>query len=96
MHLRKPLIKELGQAGDLCWESIIKKDITGLGKSMTDTLLSWRKILPLTVPDLVLKEMETKYFPFYPGAITSGSGGGYVMVVSDKQVPDAIKIKVRY
>ena len=32
MHLEKPLIKELGEAGDLCWESILKKDIAGLGK----------------------------------------------------------------
>jgi len=94
--LEKPLIRELGEAGDACWESILRKDITGLGKSLTNTLLSWKKILPLTVPDWVMKEMETKYFPEYPGAITSGSGGGYVIVASDKKVEGAIKIKVRY
>ena len=96
MHLEKPLIRELGEAGNLCWESILKKDIYGLGKGMTDTYLSWRKILPLTVPDDILKEMETNYFPNFPGAITSGSGGGYVIVASDKTVKGAIKIKVRY
>jgi hypothetical protein len=95
-HLEKSLIRELGAAGDACWESILRKDITGLGKSLTNTLLSWKKILPLTVPDWVLKEMETKYFPEYPGAITSGSGGGYVIVASEKEVEGAIKIKVRY
>ncbi|HBE41771.1 MAG TPA: cytidyltransferase [Bacteroidales bacterium] len=96
MHLEKSLIKELGEAGDSCWESILNKDIDGLGKSMTTTLRSWRKILPLTVPDQVMEEMETKYFPNYPGAITSGSGGGYVMVASEKPVEGAIRIKVRY
>ncbi len=95
MHLEKPLIKELGEAGNLCWESILKKDITGLGKGLTDTFLSWKKILPLTVPDWVMNEMETKYFPYYPGAITSGSGGGYVIVASEKEIEGAIKIKVR-
>ena len=49
MHLSKPYIKELGDAGNRCWESILKKDINGLGKAMTDTLLSWKKMLPLTV-----------------------------------------------
>jgi hypothetical protein len=63
---------------------------------MTDTFLSWRKILPLTVPDWVLNELETKYFPVYPGALTSGSGGGYIMVVSEKPVERAVKVKVRY
>jgi cytidyltransferase-like protein len=96
MHLEKPLVKELGEAGNSCWDAIMKKDITLLGRSMTNTLLSWRKILPLTVPDWVLDEMERKYFPNYPGAITSGSGGGYVMIASDKPVEGAIKIKVRY
>jgi cytidyltransferase-like protein len=96
MHLEKPYIKELGEAGDLCWESILEKDITGLGKSMTTTCLSWKKILPLTVPDDILKEMETKYFRNFSGAITSGAGGGYVIVISDKPVKGAIKVKVRY
>jgi cytidyltransferase-like protein len=96
MHLEKPLIRSLGRAGDQCWEAILGKDIKGLGKSLTDTLLSWQKLLPLTVPAGVMKEMETKYLRDYPGAITSGSGGGYVIVVSEKEVEGAIKIRVRY
>jgi cytidyltransferase-like protein len=96
MHLEKPYIKELGSAGALCWESILKKDIKGLGKGLTDTFLSWKKILPLTVPGWVMDEMETKYFPYYPGAITSGSGGGYVIVASEKVIDGAIKVKVKY
>jgi hypothetical protein len=63
---------------------------------MKGTFLAWKKMLPYTVPDWVLQEMETNYFPLYPGAITSGSGGGYVMVASDKEVPGALKIEVRF
>jgi cytidyltransferase-like protein len=96
MHLEKPLIKELGEAGGLCWESILKKDVIGLGRALTDTLLSWKRILPLTVPEWVMNELETKYLPCYPGAITSGAGGGYVVVVSEKDIEGAIKIKVRF
>ena len=96
MTLENTIVKELGEAGEKCWEAIMKKDIAMLGKSMTDTLLSWKKMLPLTVPDWVMQEFETKYLPYYPGAITSGSGGGYMMVASEKVVPGAIKIKVRY
>jgi cytidyltransferase-like protein len=96
MNLEKQLIKELGESGDRCWEAILKKDVTGLGGALKDTLLSWKKILPYTVPDSIMNEIETKYFPYYPGAITSGCGGGYVIVVSDKPVKGSIKIKVRY
>jgi hypothetical protein len=96
MNLEKDIVKELGEAGARCWEAIMKKDVAMLGKSMTDTLLSWKKMLPLTVPDWVMQELETRYLPFYPGAITSGSGGGYMMVASEKKVPGAIKISLRY
>jgi cytidyltransferase-like protein len=95
-HLEKKSVKELGDSGNLCWESIKNKDVNGLGKSMTSSFLAWRKILPYTVPDWVMNEMETKYFPNYPGAITSGSGGGYVVVASEKEINGAIKIKIRY
>jgi cytidyltransferase-like protein len=95
-HLEKKLIKELGEAGDECWESILRMDIAGLGRSLTNTLLSWKKILPLTVPDWVMKELESRYFGKYPGAITSGSGGGYVIVVSEEDIEGSIKIRIRY
>jgi len=96
MHLEKNFVKELGDAGTLCWEGVKNKDIRSLGRGMTETYLAWKKILPMTVPDDILKEMETKYFPHFPGAITSGSGGGYVIVASEKEIEGAIKIKIRY
>jgi cytidyltransferase-like protein len=96
MNLEKSFIRELGEASDMCWESILKKDINGLGRALTNTLMSWKKILPLTVPDDIMTEMETKYFNNYAGAITSGAGGGYVIVVSEVEIEGAIKIKVKY
>jgi cytidyltransferase-like protein len=96
MHLEKQFVRELGEAGNLCWESILRKDTAGLGKSMTDTFLTWRKMLPHTVPDHILKEVESRFLSRYPGAITSGSGGGYVIVVSENPVEGAIKVRVRY
>jgi len=95
-NLTKEIVKELGEAGDRCWESIVRKDVRGLGQSMTETLLAWRKMLPNTVPDWVLQELEKEYFPHYPGAITSGSGGGYVMVASEEAVPGSVGVRVRH
>ena len=95
-HLIKKNVKELSDAGDLCWQSILKKDITGLGLSMTKSFYAWKKILPLTVPDKLLKEVKTKYIENYEGAITSGSGGGYIVVASEREIQGAIKIKIRH
>ncbi len=89
-------VKELGASGDLCWAGIVEKDISKLGEGMKRTLLAWRNMLPHAVPDWVLQEMNTKWFPHYPGAITSGSGGGYVIVASESDVPGAMKVRVKY
>jgi hypothetical protein len=63
---------------------------------MTKTFLAWKEMLPYTVPDCVMKEMELKYIPHYLGAITSGSGGGYVVVASEEEIAGSLKIKVRF
>ena len=96
MHLEKASVRELGEAGELCWEAVNNMDIDNLGKALTGTLLSWKKMLPLTVPDEVMNELESKYLPNYAGAITSGCGGGYIIVVSERPVEGAVKIKIRY
>ncbi len=94
-HLDESFVKELAAASSLCWESILKKDIAGLGKSLTNTFLTWKKMLPNTVPEPVFREMK-KFLSDYPGAITSGAGGGYAIVVSEKAVPGSVKIRIRY
>ncbi len=89
-------VKQLGHAGDLCWEGIVQRDVKRLGEGMKQTFLMWKKMLPYTVPDWVAEELETNWFPNYPGAIPSGSGGGYVIVASETKIPGALKIKVKY
>jgi cytidyltransferase-like protein len=95
-NLQLTFVKELGESGNHCWESIMNKNVQGLGEAMTRSFLAWKKMLPYTIPDWVMQEMETKYFPYYPGAITSGSGGGYVVVASEKIIEGSIRIKVKY
>ncbi|MDP4292765.1 MAG: adenylyltransferase/cytidyltransferase family protein, partial [Bacteroidota bacterium] len=38
-HLDPEIVKELAESGNSCYESILKKDLNGLGKSMTQTFL---------------------------------------------------------
>jgi cytidyltransferase-like protein len=94
MNLQEDWIRKLGEAGDLCWRSILNRDLVGLGKAMTQTFEMWQLILPRTVPEWV-KEAARQYASC-PGLVTSGSGGGYLVVASEKEIPGAIKIKVSF
>jgi len=95
-HLTVENVKELGYSGDLCWDGIVERDINKLGEGMKRTFLAWKKILPYTVPEYISEEMEKNWLSKHPGAITSGSGGGYAIVASETGIPGAIKIKVKY
>jgi hypothetical protein len=95
-NLDSKRIKRLGESGKACYDAILKKDVNQLGESMKETFLCWRELLPHTVPDWVMKEMEEKYFPNYSGAITSGSGGGYVVIPSEEKIEGTLKIKIKY
>ena len=92
-------IRRLGQSGKDCFDGIVTQDIKMLGAAMNECMACWETILPNTVRhptitiDLValLKHYQTRY----PGAMYSGSGGGYIYVVSEEPVPGGFQVKVR-
>lgn len=94
-NLKPEYIKELGDSGIKCYEAIITKNVKMLGEAMTESFYAWKKILPFTVPEWVMEEMEEKYISKYHGAITSGCGGGYAVVASEETIEGALKIKIR-
>lgn len=85
-------VARLGAAGDLCWEAILSKDIKKLGQSLTDTHNAWAEILPLTTNDAINAELDS--YPSH-GRITSGCGGGYIVLATEDDVPGGFRIKVR-
>lgn len=74
-------------------------DVAALGASFNLNMKCWEILLPHVVrhpllrPDLpaLLKAYQRQY----SGAMYSGCGGGYLIVVSPEPVPGAFKVKVR-
>ncbi len=91
-------IRRLGQSGKDCFEAIVSMDAAALGLSMNECMLCWETILPdvvhhhtLTVDLMALLRF---YQARYSGAMYSGSGGGYLYVVSDEPVPGGFRVQV--
>lgn len=95
-NLNLSVVKRLGDSGVACYDAILKKDVRKLGEAMKESFLCWSEMLPYTVPEWIMKEIRTNYFPKYSGAITSGSGGGYIVFPSEEKVEGAIKVKIRF
>jgi hypothetical protein len=74
-------------------------DLKALGASMSECMICWEKILPHTVEHpsikIDLKAILRAYQRRYPGAMYSGCGGGYLIVVSNEPVPGGFQVKIR-
>ena len=92
-------IARLGKTGRDCFDAILARDVVRLGASMNECMQCWETILPHTIthPEIPvdLKSLLKHYQTLYAGAMYSGCGGGYLYVVSEEIVPDAIKVKIR-
>jgi len=98
-NLEPKWVARLGQSGQDCFNAIVKMDAKALGTSLNLNMKCWETLLPHVVrhPSLradlmpILKAYQQQYL----GAMYSGCGGGYLIVVSNEPVPGAFKVKVR-
>ena len=92
-------VARLGKSGKDCYDAIVRMDAEALGESFNLNMKCWETLLPHVVrhPSLRLDLMPLlkAYQKQYPGAMYSGCGGGYLIVVSEKPVPGAFKVNVR-
>lgn len=92
-------ISRLGQSGRDCFAAILARDILALGAAMNECMRCWEAILPHTVRHPVipldLEALLAAYQQRCPGAMYSGCGGGYLVVVSEQPVPGGFQIRVR-
>ena len=74
-------------------------DTKALGASLNLNMKCWETLLPNTVRHpllrLELMPLLKAYQRKYPGAMYSGCGGGYLIVVSREPVPGAFPVKIR-
>jgi hypothetical protein len=98
-HLDPAWVARLGQTGKDCFDAIRQRDVKALGASLNDCMVCWERLLPHTVrhPALSvdLKALLRVYQRHYAGAMYSGCGGGYLLVVSEAPVAGAFKVTVR-
>jgi len=98
-RLEPKWVECLGRSGRDCFDAIKEMDVDALGASLNATMRCWEKLLPHVVAHplikIDLKAILRTYQRCFSGAMFSGCGGGYLIVVSDKPVPGAARINVR-
>jgi hypothetical protein len=92
-------VARLGQSGRNCYNAIVAMDANALGAALNLNMKCWETLLPHVVRHPLIKldlmALLKAYQRQYPGAMYSGCGGGYLIVVSKEPVPGAFHVNVR-
>ena len=92
-------VARLSQSGKDCFDAIVKMEAKALGASLNLNMKCWETLLPHTVRHPLLQvdlmPLLKAYQRQYLGAMYSGCGGGYLIVVSHEPVPGAFQVNVR-
>jgi hypothetical protein len=92
-------VARLGQSGKDCFDAIRRRDVGALGASLNLNMKCWETLLPHTVRHPLIKVdlmgLLKAYQRRYRGAMYSGCGGGYLIVVAEEPVPGAFQVNVR-
>lgn len=98
-NLEPKWVARLGQAGKDCYQAIVQRDAAALGAALNLNMRCWERLLPHTVRHPLIKldltALLKAYQRRYLGAMYSGCGGGYLLVVSEESVPGALQVNVR-
>ena len=87
--------RELADAASDCWEAILRKDIRAFGNAFRRSFEAQIAMFPHMVDNAILKVIDQYKEKAWGWKLSGAGGGGYIILVSDQQVEDAMQVKIR-
>ncbi|GET33747.1 hypothetical protein PbJCM13498_26100 [Prolixibacter bellariivorans] len=87
--------RELAEAAEGVWKAIQKKDIESFGQQFRRSFEAQISMFPNMVNEHILEQIKQYENRAMGWKISGAGGGGYLVLVSEKPVPNAMQIKIR-
>ncbi len=88
-------VKALADAAENCWNAIMEKDVEKFGKYVSESFFAQKSMFPkMSSPaiDKIIDELNDSVKGY---KISGAGGGGYLILIADKPVTNAFRIKIR-
>jgi cytidyltransferase-like protein len=85
----------LADAAEGCWKSIMNKDLQGFGNCFRKSFEAQIVMFPNMANDFIFKTINKYKDKAYGWKISGAGGGGYLILVAEEPVTDAMQIKIR-
>jgi cytidyltransferase-like protein len=88
-------VKVLAEAAERCWEAIMNLDLESFAKAFLDSFNAQVKMFPAMVNSDVQRAIDEYKDGALGWKLAGAGGGGYMILVSEKPIKGAMRIKVR-
>jgi galactokinase/mevalonate kinase-like predicted kinase len=94
-HIDEAGAKALATAADDCWKAILAQDIDAWGKACTESFEAQIAMFPNMIAPHVQNAID-EYKDHVKGyKVTGAGGGGYLVIINDAPIENAIQIRIR-
>jgi cytidyltransferase-like protein len=94
-YITKENITALAGASDMCWKAILDMDLQAFGKAFLASFQAQTTLFP----NMINEEIKTVISKFKDSVLawklSGAGGGGYLVLISEKPVKNAMKVKIR-
>jgi cytidyltransferase-like protein len=91
----RDLAKALADAADFCWDAILGRDIVNFGRSLREGFEAQVAMFPHMMNDRIAALIDEYRHQALGWKLSGAGGGGYLILVSDRPIPDATRVLAR-
>jgi cytidyltransferase-like protein len=88
-------VKNLTDAAEMAWDGLIHKDINTFSSGFSASFSSQVKMFPKMMNDKISKVIDNHRDKALSWKLSGAGGGGYLILISEEEIQNAIKIKIR-
>ena len=88
-------VRSLTQAAEIAWDGLKQKDINIFSKGFSSSFDSQVKMFPRMMNQKIEKVIDQYRSTAKAWKLSGAGGGGYLILISEKEIPNAIKINIR-
>ena len=88
-------IRKLSESTEAVWQAILNKDVAAWGANTKKCFEAQLEMFPYMITNDAREAIRNYQDLAYGWKLTGAGGGGYLCLISDKEIPNAIQIRIR-